>query len=62
EDRQVTMHTYFLSKHLWRSDAGHWFDDKYKQLLRLFRRGGQEAVSQRLQEVEDRMTPGPKRE
>jgi hypothetical protein len=60
EDRQVTMHGYFLAKHLWRSDAGHWFDDKYKQLLRLLRRGGQDAVSQHLQEVEDRMTPKPK--
>jgi len=62
EDRQVTLSAYFLAKHVWRSDAGHWFDDKYKQLLRLFRRGGQEAVSRRLQEVEDRMTPKRKKE
>jgi hypothetical protein len=60
EDRQVTMHTYFLAKHLWHSDTGHWFDDKYKQLLRLFRRGGRPAVSRHLQAVEDRMTPKPK--
>lgn len=62
QDRQVTLFSYFLAKRLWRSDAGQWFDDKYKQLLRLFRRGGLDAVRHRLQEVEDRMTPRPKAE
>lgn len=60
QDRQVTTLAYFLSKRIWRSEAGHWFDDKYKQLLRLFRRGGPDAVRERLQATEDRMTPRPK--
>jgi hypothetical protein len=57
QDRQVTLFAYFLAKHLWRSDMGNWFDDKYKQLLRLFRRDGLDAVRDHLQAVEDRMTP-----
>ncbi|MBB4639013.1 hypothetical protein [Longimicrobium terrae] len=42
--RQVNDLTYFLAKRLWQSDTGHWFNDKYKQLLRIFRRGGRDAV------------------
>jgi hypothetical protein len=57
QDRQVTLFAYFLSKRLWRSDRGNWFDDKYKQLLRLFRLGGSGAVRRRLQEAEDRVSP-----
>jgi hypothetical protein len=60
QDRQVTMLTYMLAKHLWQSNAGIWFDDKYKQLLRIFRGGGSDAVRRRLQEVEDRMPRPPK--
>ena len=60
EDRQVTLLTYFLAKRLWRSDTQHWFDDKYKQLLRIFRRGGRAAVSRHLQSVEDRVAFRPK--
>ena len=57
QDRQVTLHAWLLAKRLWQSDAGHWFDDKYKQLLRLFRREGVDAVRSHLQVVEDRATP-----
>jgi hypothetical protein len=60
QDWQVTLQAYFLSKRIWRSAAGHWFDDKYKRLLRVFRRGGVDAVREHLQAVEDRMTPKPK--
>ena len=60
QDRQVTTLAYFLAKRIWRSQAGHWFDDKYKRLLRIFRLGGQDAVKRHLQAVEDRMTPRPK--
>jgi hypothetical protein len=59
-ERQVAGFTYLLSRRLWRSDAGIWFGDKYKQLLRIFRRGGQDAVDAHLQAVQDRMTPRPK--
>lgn len=54
QDRQIALFSYLLAKRLWRSDRGHWFDDKYKQLLRIFRRGGPEAVADHLQSVEDR--------
>ncbi len=60
QDRQVTLHAYFLAKRLWNSEAGKLFDDKYKQLLRLFRRGGRDAVRRHLQAVEDRLDPPPK--
>lgn len=60
QDRQVTLFAYFLAKRLWRSDAGNWFDDKYKRLLRIFRRGGREAVERHLQAMEDRATPRPR--
>ena len=59
QDRQITLFGYFLAKRLWKSDAGLWFDDKYKQLLRLFRRGGTDAVRERLRSVEERATPKP---
>jgi hypothetical protein len=57
QDRQVTLHAYFLAKRLWRSDTGNWFDDKYKRLLRLFRREGADAVRRHLQSVADRFSP-----
>jgi hypothetical protein len=56
QDRLVTMLTYFLAKRLWQSDTGYWFNDKYKQLLRIFRRGGEDAVREHLDGVEGRMS------
>jgi hypothetical protein len=56
-DRQVTMLGYFLMKRLWRSDRGNWFDDRYKQLLRVFRRGGLSAVGEHLDAVDRRVNP-----
>jgi hypothetical protein len=60
QDRQVTLYAYFLAKRLWTSEAGKLFDDKYKRLLRLFRRDGRDAVRRHLQAVEDRLNPPPK--
>jgi hypothetical protein len=60
QDRQVASLTYLLSKRLWKSDGGLWFVDKYKQLLRIFRRGGRDAVAARLQAVEDRVASLPR--
>lgn len=57
QERQVAAFTYFLSRRLWRSSTGIWFGDKYKQLLRIFRRGGQDAVRSHLQRMQDRFTP-----
>jgi hypothetical protein len=57
QDRQVTLYAFLLAKRLWRSDTGHLFDDKYKQLLRIYRQGGCDAVREHLQAVEDRATP-----
>lgn len=59
-DKQITTLGFLLSKRIWRSNTGHWFDDKYKQLLRIFRRGGHDAVAARLQSVADRATPKPR--
>ena len=60
QDRQTTTLAYLLAKRLWLSEGGHWFDDKYKQLQRIFRRGGRDAVRRHLQAVEDRATPRPR--
>lgn len=57
QDRQVSSLSYLLSRHLWRSSAGIWFGDKYKQLLRIFRRGGLDAVRAHLAAVEERTKP-----
>lgn len=59
QERQVTLFRYFLAKHLWRSDTGNWFDDMYKQLLRIFRQDGRDSVRKHLQKTEDRMSGGP---
>lgn len=56
QDRQAATLGYFLAKRLWRSDRGNWFDDRYKQLFRVFRRGGLAAVREHLREVEARTT------
>lgn len=55
QDRQVTTLRYFLAKRIWKSDRGDWFDDKYRQLLRLFRRGGTDAVRDHLRAAEERI-------
>jgi hypothetical protein len=56
EETQVGTHRYLLARHIWQSDTGNWFDDMYKQLLRIFRQGGRSAVSAHLQNVDDRVT------
>lgn len=61
QDRQVALYAFLLAKRLWRSDTGHLFDDKYKQLLRIYRQGGCDAVREHLQAVEDRATPPTER-
>lgn len=58
EDRVVTLFPYFLAKRVWTSDRGHVFHDAYKQLLRLFRRGGREAVRERLRALAALVAPG----
>lgn len=55
----MTLFRYFLAKHIWRSDTGNWFDDMYKQLLRIFRQEGREAVRKHLQSTEERTSPRP---
>lgn len=60
QERQVRSLSYMLARRLWRSANGIWFGDKYKQLLRIFRRGGLEAVRAHLQATEDRFTPRPR--
>lgn len=62
QDRQVALFAWLLAGRLWQSDRGNWFDDKYKRLLRLFRRGGTDAVRERLQAVEDRVSRPPAKE
>lgn len=60
QERQVRSLSYLLSKRLWKSDTGIWFGDKYKQMMRIFRRGGLEAVRTHLGATESRFTPPPK--
>ncbi|HVH12995.1 MAG TPA: hypothetical protein VM759_08085 [Longimicrobium sp.] len=60
QERQTRSLSYFLAKRLWKSDAGIWFGDKYKQLLRIFRRGGTDAVRAHLQKTEGRFSRLPK--
>jgi hypothetical protein len=51
QDRQMTSLGFLLAKHLWQAENGLWFDDKYKQLLRIFRAGGMDAVREHLRQV-----------
>lgn len=55
EETQVGAHRYMLAKHIWQSDTGNWFDDMYKQLLRIFRQGGRSAVTAHLENVDSRI-------
>jgi hypothetical protein len=57
QSRQVNSLTYLLGKRIWRSDANYWFNDKYKQLLRIFRRGGRDAVRSHLALLDKMATP-----
>lgn len=62
EEVQVGTLRYMFAKHIWQSDTGNWFDDMYKQLLRIFRQGGRAAVSAHLADVGNRVaaaTPAP---
>ncbi|HET7228450.1 MAG TPA: hypothetical protein VFJ16_00475 [Longimicrobium sp.] len=51
QDRQITGLAYLLSKHLWKAENGLYFNDKYKQLLRIFRAGGMDGVREHLRQV-----------
>jgi hypothetical protein len=51
QDRQMTGLGFLLSKHIWKADSGLIFDDKYKQLLRIFRAGGMDGVREHLRQV-----------
>jgi len=51
QDRQMTATGFLLAKHIWNADSGLMFDDKYKQLLRIFRAGGMEGVRNHLRQV-----------
>jgi hypothetical protein len=55
EETQVANYRYMFARHIWQSDMGNWFDDVYKQLLRIFRQSGKPAVSAHLQGVENRV-------
>jgi hypothetical protein len=44
QDFQMSSLAWLLGKHLWQSASGLWFDDKYKQLLRIYRASGLEGV------------------
>jgi len=51
QDRQMTSLGYLLAKNLWHAGNGYWFDDKYKQLLRIYRAGGLDGVREHLRQV-----------
>lgn len=55
--RATAGYGFLLARRLWRSGGGILFSDKYKQLLRVFRRGGLDAVRAHLRSVEERATP-----
>jgi hypothetical protein len=61
QERQVGSLGWLLAKHIWRSAAGHWFDDKYKQLLRIFRSGGLPAVRAHLAALDAKTRRKPDR-
>lgn len=58
--RQVKELSFLVSRRLWKSSTGIWFGDKYKQLMRIFRRGGLDGVRGHLQALADRATPRPR--
>lgn len=51
QDRHIKGLAPLLARHLWTSDLGQTFNDKYKQLLRIFRAGGIDGVRQHLRAV-----------
>lgn len=56
EDSRIDRYRYLMVKHLWKSSTGMYFDDLYKQLSRLFRKGGRSEVAKYLQATEGRVT------
>jgi hypothetical protein len=51
QERQITGLKWLLTKNIWKGDTGLLFDDKYKQLLRIFRAGGMDGVREHLRQV-----------
>jgi len=61
QDQQMSATQWLVAKHIWRADNGLWFDDKYKQLLRIYRASGVDGVRTHLRTlaVLARMTEKP---
>ena len=59
---QIGTLQYLLAKHIWHADNGLWFDDKYKQLLRIYRTSGLDGVRRHLDALELLATPRRQRE
>ncbi|HEX6745965.1 MAG TPA: hypothetical protein VF092_01535 [Longimicrobium sp.] len=48
QDHQMSSLQWLVAKHIWKADNGLWFDDKYKQLLRIYRASGLDGVREHL--------------
>jgi hypothetical protein len=49
QDHRMSSLQWLVAKHIWKADNGLWFDDKYKQLLRIYRASGLDGVRAHLQ-------------
>jgi hypothetical protein len=51
QNDQMSALQWLLARHIWRADNGLWFDDKYKQLLRIYRASGIDGVREHLRNL-----------
>jgi hypothetical protein len=62
QEQQMSGLQWLVAKHIWRADNGLWFDDKYKQLLRIFRSSGLDGVRNHLNTLAQIARLGEKRD
>jgi hypothetical protein len=62
QDYHMSSLAWLLGKHLWRASNGLWFEDKYKQLLRIYRASGIAGVRAHLASLAQVARLGPEPE
>lgn len=61
QDRQIDAFRYLMVRKFWKSDTGHYFDDLYKQLQRVYRRSGLAAVGEHLRRTQEKVLEARKK-
>lgn len=55
-DKIIGQHGNLVARHMFKSDAGYWFDDKYRQLANAYNKGGYFALDEMLETAGKRQT------